>query len=162
MLQTDAERQAREELVRRTQFTCFTGTKVQILTQLINCRRTQTGRRARSSYQLRQYLYFCTSKASNKLQADAERQAREELVRQLRRTQVAFVSICTFVPVKQVNCLLHLAREELVRQLRRTQVAFISCVSICTFVPVKQVINYRRTQSGRRARSSCDSCAARR
>ena len=60
------------------------------------------------------------------LQADTERQAREELVRQLRRTQVAFiscVSICTFVPVKQINCPLHLAREELVRQLRRTQVA---------------------------------------
>jgi chemotaxis receptor (MCP) glutamine deamidase CheD len=54
-----------------------------------------------------------------KLQADAERQAREELLRQLRRTQVAFiscVSICIFVLVKRVNGLLHLAREELVRQ----------------------------------------------
>jgi hypothetical protein len=60
---TEEARAAEEEAC----FTCFASTKVQILTQKLQ-RHEEEGRlRAEEAYAadlLRQYLYFCTSKAS--------------------------------------------------------------------------------------------------
>ncbi len=135
-----------------TQFTCFTGTKVQILTLLLllpaghrNLYRIRvlqvlqvlqvSGRaRARERGRSRTCCRCCKCllqvlHVSGRERArERERSGTRRLA--LRASASSSVSICTFVPVKQVNALLHLLA---------LRASGSSSVSICTFVPVTPV-----------------------
>jgi hypothetical protein len=78
---------------------------------------------------MRQYLYFCTSKARYSVATPTYMHMRQYVYSCTSKASDTYiysicVSICTFIPIKQDTVLRHLH--------------ICICVSMCTFVPAKQ------------------------